>query len=98
MPRSVTATIRVLAPNLNPNTKNMTQQDGIIKSLETLIKHEKTIQTQEASISQLKNILAEALHTITMHEHKLNLLCGTNIVLARELEQLRDKKFSYGVN
>lgn len=76
----------------------MTQQDGIIKSLETLIKHEKTIQAQEACITELRDILAKALHTITMHEHKLNLLCGTNIVLAREVEQLRDKKFSFGVN
>jgi hypothetical protein len=76
----------------------MTNQDGIIKSLETLIKHEKTIQAQEADMTQLKELLAQALHTITMHEHKLNLLCGTNLVLAREVQQLRDKKFSYGVN
>jgi len=76
----------------------MTNTDGIIKSLETLIKHEKTIQAQECDITQLKNLLSEALHTITMHEHKLNLLCGTNIVLAREVQQLRDKKFSFGVN
>ena len=80
----------------------MTNQDGIIKSLETLIKHEKTIQAQEADMTQLKELLAQALHTIalilTMHEHKLNLLCGTNLVLARELQQLRDKKFSFGVN
>ena len=73
-------------------------QDGIIKSLETLIKHEKTIQAQEADMTKLKELLAQALHTITMHEHKLNLLCGTNLVLAREVHQLRDKKFSYGVN
>jgi hypothetical protein len=76
----------------------MTQQDGIIKSLETLIKHEKTIQAQEADMTKLKELLAQALHTITMHEHKLNLLCGTNIVLAREVQELRDKKFSFGVN
>ena len=82
----------------NPNTNIMTQQDGIIKSLETLIKHEKTIQAQEADMTKLKELLAQALHTITMHEHKLNLLCGTNIVLAREVEQLRDKKFSFGLN
>lgn len=76
----------------------MTNQDGIIKSLETLIKHEKTIQAQEADMTQLKELLAQALHTITMHEHKLNLLCGTNLVLAREVQELRDKKFSFGVN
>jgi len=76
----------------------MTQQDGIIKSLETLIKHEKTIQAQEADMTKLKELLAQALHTITMHEHKLNLLCGTNLVLAREVQELRDKKFSFGVN
>ena len=76
----------------------MTQQDGIIKSLETLIKHEKNLQAQECDIIELKNLLAKALHTITAHEHKLNLLCGTNIVLAREVQQLRDKKFSFGAN
>ena len=76
----------------------MTQQDGIIKSLETLIKHEKTIQAQEADMTKLKELLAQALHTITMHEHKLNLLCGTNLVLAREVQELRDKKFSFGIN
>ncbi len=76
----------------------MTNTDGIIKSLQTLIKHEKAMQAQECDIIELKNLLAQALHTITMHEHKLNMLCGTNIVLARELQQLRDKKFSFGVN
>lgn len=76
----------------------MTNQDGIIKSLETLIKHENTIQAQEADMTKLKELLAQALHTITMHEHKLNLLCGTNLVLAREVKELRDKKFSFGVN
>lgn len=76
----------------------MTQQDGIIKSLETLIKHEKTIQAQEVEMIELKNLLSRALHTITAHEHKLNLLCGTNIILAREVQQLRDKKFSFGEN
>ena len=75
-----------------------TPQDGLIKSLETLIKHEKTIQAQEAEMIELKDLLSRALHTITMHEHKLNLLCGTNLVLAREVQELRDKKFSFGVN
>ena len=76
----------------------MTNTDGIIKSLETLIKHEKAVQAHECDIIELKNLLAEALHTITMHEHKLNMLCGTNIVLAREVQQLRDKKFAFGLN
>jgi hypothetical protein len=76
----------------------MTQQDGIIKSLETLIKHEKTIQAQEADMTKLKELLTQALHTITAHEHKLNLLCGTNIVLAREVQAMRDQQFSFGVN
>jgi len=76
----------------------MTPQDGIIKSLETLIKHEKTIHSQELALADLKEILAQALHTITAHEHKLNILCGTNIVLAREVQELQDKKFSFGVN
>jgi hypothetical protein len=76
----------------------MTNTDGLIKSLETLIKHEKTIQAQECDIIELKNILAQALHTITMHEHKMNMLCGMNIALSSELEKLRDKKFSFGVN
>ena len=75
-----------------------TPQDGLIKSLETLIKHEETIQAQEAHIHHLQDMLEKALRTITMHDHKLNLLCGTNIVLAREVQQLRDEKFSFGVN
>ena len=49
-------------------------------------------------MTKLKELLAQALHTITMHEHKLNLLCGTNLVLAREVQELRDKKFSFGLN
>ena len=69
-----------------------------MKSLHALAKQEQTLQAQEYDITQLKNLLSEALHTITMHEHKLNLLCGTNLVLAREVQQLRDKKFSFGVN
>lgn len=76
----------------------MTQNENIMKSLHALAKQEQTLQAQEYDITQLKNLLSEALHTITMHEHKLNLLCGTNLVLAREVQQLRDKKFSYGVN
>jgi hypothetical protein len=76
----------------------MTQQDGIIKSLETLIKHEKTIQAQEADVTKLKELLTQALHTITAHEHKLNLLCGTSIVLAREVQAMRDQQVSFGVN
>ena len=76
----------------------MTQQDGIIKSLETLIKHEKTIQAQEADMTKLKQLQSQALHTITAHEHKLNLLCGTNIVLAREVQAMRDQQVSFGVN
>ena len=76
----------------------MTNQDGIIKSLETLIKHEKTIQAQEADMTKLKQLLSQALHTITAHEHKLNLLCGTSIVLAREVQAMRDQQVSFGVN
>jgi hypothetical protein len=76
----------------------MTQQDGIIKSLETLIKHEKTMRAQEVEMIELKNLLSRALHTITAHEHKLNLLCGTNIVLAREMQAMRDQQGSFGVN
>jgi hypothetical protein len=76
----------------------MTNQDGIIKSLETLIKHEKTIQAQEADVTKLKELLTQALHTITAHEHKLNLLCGTSLVLAREVQAMRDQQFSFGVN
>jgi len=76
----------------------MTQNENVMKSLHALAKQEQTLQAQEYDITQLKNLLSEALHTITMHEHKLNLLCGTNLVLAREVQELRDKKFSFGVN
>jgi uncharacterized coiled-coil protein SlyX len=78
--------------------KIMTNTDGIIKSLETLIKHEKTIQAQEACIVELRDILAKALHTITMHEHKLNLLCGVSTTLAVELTAVKNKQVSFGVN
>jgi hypothetical protein len=76
----------------------MTNQDGIIKSLETLIKHEKTIQAQEADMTKLKQLLSQALHTITMHEHKLNLLCGVSTTLAVELTAVKNQKVSFGVN
>ena len=76
----------------------MTNQDGIIKSLQTLIKHEKTIQGQELALAELKDILAQALHTITMHEHKLNLLCGISTTLAVELHAVKNQKIVFGVN
>lgn len=75
-----------------------TPQDGIIKSLETLIKHEKTIQAQETEMIELKNLLSRALHTITMHEHKLNLLCGVSTTLAVELSSVKNKQVAFGVN
>lgn len=74
------------------------QQDGIIKSLETLIKHEKTIQAQEAEMTELKNLLSRALHTITMHEHKLNLLCGVSTTLAVELSAVKNNQITFGLN
>jgi len=77
----------------------MTNQDGIIKSLETLIKHEKAMQAQECDIIELKNLLAQALHTITAHEHKLNLLCGTIMTLSQELLKVRDANtITFGTN
>jgi hypothetical protein len=76
----------------------MTQQDGIIKSLETLIKHEKTIQVQECEIMELKKLLCQALHAITTHEHKLNLLCGVSTTLAVELTAVKNKQVSFGIN
>jgi hypothetical protein len=75
-----------------------TPQDGIIKSLETLIKHEKTIQAQEAHIHHLQDMLEKALRTITMHDHKLNLLCGVSTTLALELQAVKDKQFTFGTN
>jgi hypothetical protein len=76
----------------------MTNTDGIIKSLETLIKHEKVIQAQECDIIQLKNLLAQALHTITAHEQKLNFLCGVSTTLAVELGAVKNQQFAQGVN
>ena len=49
-------------------------------------------------MTKLKELLEQALHTITSHEHKLNLLCGTSIVLAREVQAMRDQQVSFGVN
>ncbi len=76
----------------------MTQQDGIVKSLETLIKHEQTIQEQECDIIELKKLLGQALHTINMHEHRLNLLCGVSTTLAVELSAVKNQQASFGVN
>jgi hypothetical protein len=76
----------------------MTQQDGIVKSLETLIKHEQTIQEQECDIIELKKLLGQALHAINMHEHKLNLLCGVSTTLAVELSAVKNQQVSFGVN
>jgi hypothetical protein len=76
----------------------MTNTDGIIKSLETLIKHEKNLQAQECDIIELKKLLGQALHTITMHEHKLNLLCGVSTTLAVELSAVKNKQVSFGAN
>jgi hypothetical protein len=76
----------------------MTNQDGIIKSLETLIKHEKVIQVQEAHIHHLQYMLEKALHTITAHEQKLNFLCGVSTTLAVELGAVKNQQFAQGVN
>jgi hypothetical protein len=75
-----------------------TPQDGIIKSLETLIKHEKVIQAQESHIHHLQDMLEKALRTITMHDHKLNLLCGVSTTLSVELQAMKDQQFTFGVN
>lgn len=69
-----------------------------MKSLHALAKQEQTLQAQEDEMIEIKNLLSRALHTITAHEHKLNLLCGTNIVLAREVQAMRDQQVSFGVN
>lgn len=76
----------------------MTQQDGIIKSLETLIKHEKKIQTYGSDIDTIMELVGKTIHTTEQHEFKLNMLCGMVIKLSQEVIQLRDKKFSFGVN
>jgi hypothetical protein len=76
----------------------MTNTDGLIKSLETLIKHEKTIQAQEAHIYHLQDMLEKALHTITAHEQKLNFLCGVSTTLAVELSAVKNQQISFGVN
>jgi hypothetical protein len=76
----------------------MTNTDGIIKSLQTLIKHEKELQSQESEIIELKNLLARALDTITFHEQKLNILMGTNVIISQELDKLRNQKYSFGLN
>jgi hypothetical protein len=76
----------------------MTQNENIMKSLHALAKQEQSLQAQEAEMIEIKNLLSRALHTITAHEHKLNILCGTNIVLAREVQAMRDQQDSFGVN
>lgn len=76
----------------------MTNQDGIIKSLETLIKHEKTIQTHGSDIDTIMELVGKALHTTEQHEFKLNLLCGMVTTLSHEVLQLRNNKTTFGVN
>ncbi len=91
MPRSVIATTRALVPLLNPNTNTMTNTDGIIKSLETLIKHEKAIQRQGDQIEEIKNVIQGTLQTIQG-------LIVVNAVLTREIENLRNNKPFFGLN
>jgi hypothetical protein len=69
----------------------MTQQDGIIKSLETLIKHEKAIQRQEEEIKKLKGIIDGSLQTMQG-------LLVLSAVLSKEIESLHNNKFSFGLN
>jgi hypothetical protein len=76
----------------------MTQNENIMKSLHALAKQEQVLQAQEYDITQLKNLLSEALHTITMHEHKLNLLCGVSTTLAVELSAVKNKQVTFGLN
>lgn len=76
----------------------MSQNENIMKSLHALAKHEVTMQAQEAEIVELKNLLSRALHTITMHEHKLNLLCGVSTTLAVELHKVKNNQITFGVN
>ena len=76
----------------------MTQNENIMKSLHALAKQEQTLEAQGSDISVLKDLLSKALHTITMHEHKLNLLCGVSTTLAVELHAVKNQKIVFGVN
>jgi hypothetical protein len=76
----------------------MTQNENIMKSLHALAKQEQTLEAQGSDISVLKDLLSKALHTITMHEHKLNLLCGISTTLAVELHAVKNQKIVFGVN
>jgi hypothetical protein len=76
----------------------MTQQDGIIKSLQTLIKHEKAMQEQDSDINELKFSVSKVLETLCTHHEKMEMLCAANIFLANELHALRNHKFAQGVN
>jgi len=76
----------------------MTNQDGIIKSLETLIKHEKAMQSQDSDINELKFSVAKVLETLCTHHDKMEMLCDANLFLANEVRALRSYKFSQGVN
>jgi hypothetical protein len=69
----------------------MTQQEGIIKSLETLIKHEKAIQRQEEEIEKLKGIIEGSLQAMQG-------FLVLSAVLSRDIENLQNKKFSFGPN
>ncbi len=69
-----------------------TPQDGIIKALETLIQHGNALKEHKRNETMIEK-------TLEMHEHKLNLLCGTIMTLSQELIKLNtSKKITFGAN
>jgi len=67
-------------------------QDGIIKALETLIKHSNALKEHKRNETIIEK-------TLEVHEHKLDLLCHSITTLAHELLNLKGKNaIIFGVN
>jgi hypothetical protein len=77
----------------------MTNQDGIIKALETLIKHSNELKERKQDATSMGNTLDLHQHHLEMHEHQLNLLCGSVMTLSQELIKLKSSnEITFGVN
>ena len=53
----------------------MTPQDGILKALETLIKHSNELKERKQDATIMEKTIDLHQHHLEMHEHQLNILC-----------------------
>ena len=77
----------------------MTPQDGILKALETLIKHSNELKERKQDATIMEKTIDLHQHHLEMHEHQLNILCGTVMTLSQELIKLKSSnEITFGVN